>query len=54
MNNLEANLLVKKTNIDMESAAIKNATAAPKLEIEGGVKKGDQNLEPVKGEVYHC
>jgi len=47
-------LVGQKTNLDMESHAIKNATAAPKLEVEGGVKKGDQNLEPVKGEIYHC
>jgi len=38
----------------MEASGIKNALQAPKLDTQVGVKKGDQNLEPVKGEIYHC
>jgi len=40
--------------LDLEASSIKTAIQAPKLETQVGVKKGDQNLEPVKGEIYHC
>jgi len=40
--------------MDLDSSAIKNALNAPKVEQNLFVKKGDQDLEPTKGDVFHC
>jgi len=39
--------------LDLESSAIKNALNAPKVDQNLFVKKGDQDIEPVKGDIYH-
>jgi len=44
----------QKPNIDSESMGLKNALQAPKVEQQLGIQRGDANVEPSKGTIYHC
>jgi len=45
----------QKPQVDLDSAHIKNAMDAPKREENLQIRKGDANVEMVKGgEVHHC